>query len=124
MRENEGEMLKNELNFRLTEIENRVPRFNPESDKVADEYRQRLTKRISEFLAKSESQIDIDQARLAQEVAYLADRSDISEEIQRLKSHIEHFRQIMTEGSGSRQTARFFDAGIEPRSEHNRLENQ
>jgi uncharacterized protein (TIGR00255 family) len=97
MRENEGEMLRNELNFRLTEIENRVPAIQSESDKVADEYRQRLTKRIGEFLAKSESQIDIDQSRLAQEVAYLADRSDISEEIQRLKGHIEHFRQIMNE---------------------------
>ena len=97
MRENEGEMLRKELNFRLTEIENRVPAIQSESDKVADEYRQRLTKRISEFLAKSESQIDIDQSRLAQEVAYLADRSDISEEIQRLTGHIEHFRQIMTE---------------------------
>ena len=97
MRENEGEMLRDELNFRLTEIENRIPTIETESDKVADEYRQRLTKRISEFLAKSDSQIDIDQSRLAQEVAYLADRSDISEEVQRLKGHIEHFRQIMTE---------------------------
>lgn len=97
MRENEGEMLRDELNFRLTEIENRIPTIETESDKVADEYRQRLTKRIGEFLAKSDSQIDIDQSRLAQEVAYLADRSDISEEIQRLKGHIEHFRQIMTE---------------------------
>ena len=99
MRENEGEMLRSELNFRLTEIENRVPAIQSECDKVADEYRQRLTKRIGEFLAKSESQIEIDQSRLAQEVAYLSDRSDISEEIQRLKSHIEHFRQIMTEST-------------------------
>lgn len=95
MRENEGEMLKNELNFRLTEIENRLPPIETEAAGVAEEYRQRLTKRISEFLAKSESQIEIDQARLAQEVAFLADRSDISEEIQRLKSHIEQFRTIM-----------------------------
>ena len=95
MREIEGEILKKELDFRLTEIENRLPAIETESGKVAEEYRQRLTKKIGEFLAKSESQIEIDQARLAQEVAYLADRSDISEEIQRLKSHIEQFRQIM-----------------------------
>ena len=49
------------------------------------------------MLAKSESQIDLDQGRLAQEVAFLADRSDISEEIARLRTHIDHFRQIMTE---------------------------
>jgi len=95
MRESEGETLKTELDFRLTEIENCIPAIQTEADKVAEEYRQRLTKRIGEFLAKSESQIEIDQARLAQEVAYLADRSDISEEIQRLKSHIEQFRAIM-----------------------------
>ncbi len=97
MRENEGEMLRNELGFRLTEIENRLPTIEQESGGVAEEYRVRLTKKISDFLAKSDSQIELDQGRLAQEVAYLADRSDISEEIQRLKSHIEHFRQIMTE---------------------------
>jgi len=97
MRENEGEMLRNELNFRLSEIENRLPQIESESAKVAEEYRVRLTKKIADFLAKSDSQIELDQGRLAQEVAYLADRSDISEEIQRLKSHIEHFRQIMGE---------------------------
>lgn len=97
MRENEGEMLRNELNFRLSEIENRLPTIETESGNVAEEYRARLSKKISDFLAKSDSQIEMDQGRLAQEVAYLADRSDISEEIQRLKSHIEHFRQIMSE---------------------------
>ncbi|MEP6902453.1 MAG: YicC/YloC family endoribonuclease, partial [Actinomycetota bacterium] len=97
MRGNEGEMLKNELNFRLTEIENRLPAIESEAANVAAEYRVRLMKKITEFLAKSESQIEIDQARLAQEVAFLADRSDISEEIQRLKSHLEQFRQIMSD---------------------------
>jgi len=97
MRENEGEMLRNELNFRLSEIENRLPQIESESANVAEEYRVRLTKKISDFLSKSDSQIEIEKGRLAQEVAYLADRSDISEEIQRLKSHIEHFRQIMSE---------------------------
>ena len=97
MRENEGEMLRKELDFRLSEIENRLPAIETESGTVAEEYRVRLSKKISDFLAKSDSQIEIDQGRLAQEVAYLADRADISEEIQRLKSHIEQFRQIMSE---------------------------
>lgn len=97
MRENKGLMLKGELLYRLKEIENRLPNIEAEADKVAEEYRQRLTKRIGELLAKSDSQIEIDQARLAQEVAFLADRCDISEEIQRLRSHIEQFRQISEE---------------------------
>jgi len=97
MRGNEGEMLANDLEFRLAEIEKRLAPIESEAGNVSEEYRQRLTKRIGEMLAKSDSQIEIDQSRLAQEVAYLADRSDISEEIARLRSHIEHFRGIMKE---------------------------
>lgn len=97
MRENEGLMLKDELLFRLNEIENRLPPIESEASNVAEEYRQRLNKRIGELLAKSDSQIEIDQSRIAQEVAFLADRCDISEEIQRLRSHLEQFRQILTE---------------------------
>lgn len=95
MRATEGEMLANELLARIGEIENRLPQIETESASVADEHGQRLTKRINEMLAKTDSQIELDQARLAQEVAYLVDRADISEEIARLRSHIEHFRDIM-----------------------------
>ncbi len=97
MRETEGKSLENDLNSLLSEIENHLPKIEGEMSNVADEYQKRLTKRIGDLLAKSESQIELDQARLAQEVAYLADRSDISEEITRLKSHIEQYRQIMSE---------------------------
>lgn len=97
MREKEGAMLKDELAARLDAIEKRLPAIVSESASVAEEYQQRLTKRITEMLAKSDTQIELDQARLAQEVAYIADRSDISEEIARLTTHIEHFRQIMDE---------------------------
>lgn len=95
MRSNEGEMLAGVLRSLLNEIEGRVPTIESESATVADEYRQRLTKRVNDMIAKADSQMDLDQGRLAQEVAYLADRADISEEIQRLRGHIEHFRQIM-----------------------------
>jgi uncharacterized protein (TIGR00255 family) len=97
MRLREGEMLKTEVTSRLAEIESRMPAIENESARVADEYRERLTKRIGEMLAKTDSQIEIDQARMAQEIAYIADRSDISEEITRLTTHIEHFRNIMEE---------------------------
>ncbi|MEO6589436.1 MAG: YicC/YloC family endoribonuclease, partial [Pyrinomonadaceae bacterium] len=97
MREIEGGILKTELEKLLSEIEHHLPAIEKESDSVTEEYRQRLTKRISEMLSKSDSQIELDQARLAQEVAFLSDRSDISEEIQRLKSHIEQFRQIIND---------------------------
>lgn len=97
MRFNEGESLKSELESRLAAIESNLPVIETESANIAEEFRVRLSKRISEMLAKSESQIEIDQSRLAQEVAYLADRADISEEIARLKTHLDHFRSIMNE---------------------------
>ncbi len=97
MRESEGSSLADELNTRLAGIESRLPAIEEESAKVAAEYHDRLLKRMNDMLAKTASQIDIDQGRLAQEVAYLADRADISEEITRLKTHIDHFRSIMSE---------------------------
>lgn len=95
MRAKEGEMLSAELSARVDDIEARLPAIESESAKVADEYSTRLTKRITELIARTDSQLDIDQGRIAQEVAFLADRADISEEISRLKSHIEHFRSIV-----------------------------
>lgn len=97
MREIEGASLADELNSRLAGIEGRLPAIEEESGKVAAEYHDRLLKRMNDMLAKTTSQIDIDQGRLAQEVAYLADRADISEEITRLKTHIDHFRSIMSD---------------------------
>jgi uncharacterized protein (TIGR00255 family) len=97
MRSKEGEMLAAELLDRIDAIEKRLPAIEAESAKVADEFLARLNKRISEMLAKSDAKLDIDQGRIAQEIAFLADRADIAEEIARLKSHIEHFRSIASD---------------------------
>jgi uncharacterized protein (TIGR00255 family) len=97
MRSKEGELLAKELGSRLSEIESRIPNIESHASEVADEYRARLMKRINDILVKAETKADLDEGRLAQEVAYLADRSDISEEIARLKTHIEHFRGIMSD---------------------------
>ena len=97
MRAVEGETLKIELQSRLAAIENHLPTVESESESVAEEYRERLNKRIENLLKKSDAQIELDQSRFAQEVAYLADKSDISEEISRLKSHLEQYRAIMSE---------------------------
>ena len=97
MRETEGKSLKADLNSLLQNIENQLPMIEKESESVTEEYFQRLQKKIEKLLAKSDSQIELDQGRLAQEVAYLSDKSDISEEIARLKSHIEQFQLIISE---------------------------
>ena len=92
MRENEGAALAEEMRMRLANIEAAVPIIEAAAGGLADAYRQRLQKRIGELIARGDQAIELDAGRLAQEVAYLADRSDISEELARLRSHLEQFR--------------------------------
>lgn len=97
MRGKEGDMLAAVLNSNLAEIERRLAIVASESANVSAEFQLRLEKRIGDLLAKAETQVELDPSRLAQEVAFLADRSDISEEIDRLGTHISHFRDVVSE---------------------------
>jgi len=92
MRESEGAALAEEMRVRVAKIEAEVPVIESAASGLVDAYRQRLQKRISELVARGGQAIELDAGRLAQEVAYLADRSDISEELVRLRSHLEQFR--------------------------------
>src|ERR1043166_4037879 len=93
MRAIEGATLTEEMRVRLAKIEAEVPVIEDAAAGIIDAYRQRVQKRVNELLARGDNQlIELDGGRLAQEVAYLADRSDITEELARLRSHIEQFR--------------------------------
>jgi len=95
MREQEGETLKAELRERVMKIEALVPTIEAAAAGLADAYRLRLQKRIGELLNRGGQVVEIDPARLAQEVAYLADRSDVSEEMVRLRSHLTQFQEAL-----------------------------
>ena len=95
MREQEGEALKKELRERVQKIETLVPIIEASAAGLADAYRLRLQKRITELLNRGGQVIEIDPMRLAQEVAYLADRSDVSEEMVRLRSHLSQFQEAL-----------------------------
>ena len=98
MREQEGAALAAEMSARLDEIERHLPLIESLSGEQVENYRARVFKRISEMLARDGLEIvELDQGRLAQEVAYLADRSDITEEVARLRSHVAQFRSALTE---------------------------
>ena len=92
MRESEGAALSEEMRSRVAKIEAEVPIIEAAAAGLADAYRQRLDKRIAEMIARGGQAVELDAGRLAQEVAYLADRSDISEELARPRSHLEQFR--------------------------------
>lgn len=100
MRAVEGAALAKEMSARLGNIEAAVPIIEKASGGLVEAYQQRLQKRISELVARGGNQtVELDAGRLAQEVAYLADRSDITEELARLRSHLEQFRAaIESEG--------------------------
>jgi uncharacterized protein (TIGR00255 family) len=91
MRAVEGHELQKELLSRVERIEKQVAIVESGADGLVDAYRDKLRKRVTELLEKN----TIDETRLAQEVAYLAERSDISEEIARLKSHMTQLRELL-----------------------------
>jgi uncharacterized protein (TIGR00255 family) len=92
MRAVEGHELQKEMLARITRIENHVAVIESDSAGIVDAYRDRLRRRIEELIEKA----SIDETRLAQEVAHLAERSDISEEIARLKSHLAQTQELLS----------------------------
>jgi uncharacterized protein (TIGR00255 family) len=104
MRRAEGENLAADLSSRLALIENRLERIEAAADGLLDRYRDRLTERIQ---ALTKGVVEIDAARIAQEAAMLADRSDISEELIRARSHLQQFRSIMAEAEASGRKLNF-----------------
>jgi uncharacterized protein (TIGR00255 family) len=91
MRLVEGQELAAELKSRLDMIEKQLPTVETEAARLPGIYRERLQKRLQELAAGAH----VDETRVAQEAIMLADRSDISEEIARLKSHIAQMRDLV-----------------------------
>ena len=95
MRAQEGETLRNEMASRVDKIEALVPIIESAAAGLVDAYHLRLQKRVGELLNRNGQIVELDPARLAQEVAYLSDRSDVSEEMVRLRSHLTQFREAL-----------------------------
>jgi uncharacterized protein (TIGR00255 family) len=94
MRTAEGQELAREINDRLERIESQLPAIETEAVKLPAIYREKLARRLEELIPAGQ----IDETRLAQESVILADRSDISEEIARLKSHVGQMRAVVLSG--------------------------
>lgn len=93
MRQVEGDHLAADFSARLDLIEETVSVIERESEGLVAKYRDRLMERIAKLTG---GLVEIDEGRIAQEAAFLADRSDIDEEIVRARSHVKQFREIMT----------------------------
>jgi uncharacterized protein (TIGR00255 family) len=91
MREKEGGKLARDLGRRLTRVEKELAIVRRRSQGMGRELRERLEHR----LRLAEAKDAVDPQRLAAEVALLVDRATISEEVERLESHLGQFRESL-----------------------------
>lgn len=87
-RNEEGNFLLKDIKTRFNTIETIVLSIEKRQSNVIVEYQTKIHSRIRGYLKDT---ISIDESRLMQEIALLAEKGDITEEITRLRSHIEHF---------------------------------
>jgi len=95
MRRVEGQHLMEELRARVGRIEAQAERVRGLVETLRPAFARRLDTRLKELLGGA----GLDPARLAQEAALLAERSDISEELDRLRSHLQQFTKLL-DGAG------------------------
>jgi uncharacterized protein (TIGR00255 family) len=101
MRQKEGEHLKNDVLDRLGFLERQTHSLEQQAPKVVHAYQTRLEQRINDWL---QGRVELDEARVINEVAIFAEKVDIAEEITRLFGHINHFQSILAqEGAIGRQ---------------------
>ena len=91
MRRQEGEALRNDMLQNLASIEDSSSEIRKLSINVPAAYQEKLLLRLDQLLAQG----SVDPQRLAQEVAILADKCDISEELTRMASHINQYRALI-----------------------------
>jgi uncharacterized protein (TIGR00255 family) len=96
MRTEEGRRLALDLVARVDAIEQMTEAVASRSREVVRAYGERLRARLAEWLA----QVPLDESRVAAELAIFAERSDITEELVRLRSHLAQFRQALGEDEG------------------------
>ena len=92
MRSVEGAHLKDDIESHLVKLDQLTQEIAERAPLVAKEYKGKLEARIEELL---DQKIDLDPARIANEVAFFADRADINEEIARLDSHMKQFCNVI-----------------------------
>jgi uncharacterized protein (TIGR00255 family) len=91
MRRSEGQALAGEMQGLLTRIGETTAEIERLAQRVGPAFARRLETKLNELLSGAQ----IDPARLAQEAALLAERSDVTEELARLRSHVEQFRKLL-----------------------------
>ncbi len=92
MRQKEGAFIANDFRERLRFLKDSIDQIEADSSGLLEQYKRRLMERISIL---TEQRVSLDEGRIEQEAAFLTDKSDISEEIIRVRSHLAQFEAIM-----------------------------
>ncbi|MGL4761468.1 MAG: YicC/YloC family endoribonuclease [Sarcina sp.] len=92
MRIFEGTKLKEDIISKTFEIERLVEFIESKADVLVANYKLKLEDRLKDLL----NTVNLDENRLAMEVAVFADKAAVDEEITRLKSHIVHLRETLS----------------------------
>jgi uncharacterized protein (TIGR00255 family) len=95
MREQEGDALRQEMSARLLSIASLAARVAVLAERARPAFAKRLELRLKELLGEAQ----LDHGRLAQEAAIAAERSDVSEELTRLVTHVSQFESLLTSAS-------------------------
>jgi len=93
MREEEGRGAVKELRTRMEHLASATSEVDQLRGRVLKSYQEKLHARMQELLGTQ-----MDQDRILQEAAMLAERSDIQEELVRMKNHIQHFLSLLDGG--------------------------
>ena len=99
MRLKEGEAMAADLAENCRQISGELSHIETRAPLVADAYRTRLSERLQKTL--EQYQVTLDPADLIKEISIFAERSDISEETVRLRSHLEQFDQLLRAAESS-----------------------
>jgi len=91
MRRVEGSTLREDFLSRLKAVGEMLQEIEERAPQILKACRDRLAERVQDL----SDGLAIDEGRLAQEVAYLAERSDIAEELVRIRSHLSQFREML-----------------------------
>lgn len=93
----EGAAILEDLYPRLETMLQLSDQISSRSPEVVEDYRQRLRQRVSKLLR---DEVTIDESRIAMEVAIMAERCDITEEVVRLRSHISQIKDVLKDSEG------------------------
>lgn len=95
MRKEEGKALQSDLEKHIHQMNALVTKLEERREVVIDYYRERIKQRIEEY---AQEEIAAEESRVLHEVALLAEKGDISEEVTRLFSHIDQFLTTLAKG--------------------------